>query len=239
VHQPLGIPHSPTFSFGRGLWSSVLSPLAMGVSYPLSTTSSSNLVLLRPVFTIRAVMKRRKLFKDIVIASSNLTYSNYWRLVALASVDFCFTIPLAIWVIVGNATWGEVSPWVSWADTHWGYSRVFQFPRVVLNETPVVIVSLEITRWAVVLCAFVFFGFFGFADEAKENYRLLISTVAERLGCKRVLFNSSSDQLSTMSFSKGGVSQIPESVLDLASVGRSSVTDIPKSVYPDNTFDRA
>jgi pheromone a factor receptor len=130
--------------------------------------------------TIRAFMKRRKQFRDLITANSNLTYSRYWRLVALASLDFCFTIPFATWGVVGPALWSEVRPWVSWADTHWGYSRVFQFPRVLLD--PVSAYSLETTRWAAVLCAFIFFGFFGFADEARKNYRLLASTVTKRLG---------------------------------------------------------
>ncbi|KAF9791976.1 STE3-domain-containing protein [Thelephora terrestris] len=130
--------------------------------------------------TIRAFMKRRKQFRDLITANSNLTYSRYWRLVALASLDFCFTIPFATWGVVGPALWSEVRPWVSWADTHWGYSRVFQFPRILLD--PVSAYSLETTRWAAVFCAFVFFGFFGFADEARKNYRLLASTVTKRLG---------------------------------------------------------
>jgi len=127
-------------------------------------------------------MKRRKQFRDLVTANSNLTYSRYWRLVALASVDFCFTIPLASWGIIANSMWSQVHPWVSWADTHWGYARVFQFPRILIDQEPVVLYSLETTRWAAVLCAFVFFGFFGFADEAKKNYRLLASTVTKRFG---------------------------------------------------------
>ena len=116
------------------------------------------------------------------MANTNLTYSRYWRLIALASVDFCFTIPVAIWAIVANTQFSDVSPWVSWADTHWGYSRVFQYARITLNEEPVFVYLLETTRWAAVLCAFVFFGFFGFADEAKKNYRALASTVTKRLG---------------------------------------------------------
>ena len=127
-------------------------------------------------------MKRRKQFRDLVTANSNLTYSRYWRLVALASLDFCFTIPLASWPIIANTMWSQVHPWVSWADTHWGYARVFQFPRILIDQEPVVLYSLETTRWAAVLCAFVFFGFFGFADEAKKNYRLLASTVTKRFG---------------------------------------------------------
>lgn len=130
--------------------------------------------------TIRAFLTRRKQFRDLVSCNSNLSYSRYWRLVALASIDFCFTIPLAIWGFVGPMQWSEVHPWVSWADTHWGYSRVFQFPRVLIPS--VVAVSLETTRWAAVICALVFFAFFGFADEAKKNYRALATTVSKRLG---------------------------------------------------------
>jgi hypothetical protein len=181
-------------------------------------------------------MGRQKQLENHLTASSDLTYSSYWRLIALASVDFCFTIPLAIWGIVGNTKWGKVSPWVSWADTHWGYSRVFQFPKVVLDRTPIIAVSLETTRWAAVLCAFVFFGFFGFADEARENYRLLASTIAKFLGYKGVLFDSFSDQASAMSFSVDDVPQVAECALDFVSV-RSSVTDAPKSGYPDKILD--
>ena len=133
-----------------------------------------------PALTIRAFMKRRKQFRDLITINSNLTYSRYWRLVALASVDFCFTLPLAVWGFIGPLYWSEIRPWVSWADTHWGYSRVFQFPRVLM--APVQIAALETTRWAAVLCAFVFFAFFGFADEARKNYRALASTVSRRLG---------------------------------------------------------
>jgi pheromone a factor receptor len=125
-------------------------------------------------------MRTRNQFKDLVAASSNLTYSSYLRLITMASVDFCFTIPIAIWGIVENTRWGEVRPWVSWADTHLGYSHILQFPRAELDQNPVGIISLETTRWAAVLCAFVFFGFFGFADEAKKNYRFLAFTVTKR-----------------------------------------------------------
>ena len=64
-------------------------------------------------------MKRQKQFKDLVTTNSHLSYSRYWRLVALASLDFIYTIPLSLYFIIHFATSG-VSPWVSWADTHWG-----------------------------------------------------------------------------------------------------------------------
>ena len=180
AHRPHGTLHLLTFSFTPGLSPSPSSRLPMAVSHHplfLHFGRSSGVLL---ALTIRAFMKRRKQFRDLITANSNLTYSRYWRLVALASLDFIFTIPFATWGVVGPALWSEVRPWVSWADTHWGYSRVFQFPRVLLD--PVSAYSLETTRWAAVLCAFCFFGFFGFADEARKNYRALASTITKRFG---------------------------------------------------------
>jgi pheromone a factor receptor len=47
---------------------------------------------------------------------------------------------------------------------------------------PVQRLALELDRWAIVISAFCFFGFFGFTDEARKNYRLLASTLAKSLG---------------------------------------------------------
>jgi pheromone a factor receptor len=136
---------------------------------------------LRLVLTIRAFRERQNHLKVAVNANSNLSYDNYWRLIALASSDFFFTIPLTLKTIVLNSLSG-VSPWVSWDDTHSGFSRVFQFPRVRVNQDPILLYSCELTRWGVILCAYLIFGFFGFTNEAKRNYRLLASKIAKPLG---------------------------------------------------------
>lgn len=178
VDQPLTTPRLLTFSFGRGHLSSQLSQLATGVSFDqISFASSTYSVLLHPALAIRAFFRRRKELRDL---DANLIHSNYWRLVALASIDYIFTIPVVSWSISLNVSWGHVSPWVSWDDTHWGYSRVSQYPRILMD--PVQVLLLELNRWIPTFCAFAFFGFFGFADEAKKNYRLMASTLAKLLG---------------------------------------------------------
>jgi pheromone a factor receptor len=181
VDQPPGTLLFLTFSFTAGRSLSLLSRRAMEVRF-FPSRHRFKRSFGTPALTIRAFLKRRKQFRDLITANAHLTYSRYWRLIGLASLDFCLTVPLAIWSIVASALWGEVRPWVSWEDTHWGYSRVYQFPKVLLDQDPIVSYSLQTARWAAVLCAFVFFGFFGFADEAKKNYRLLASTVSKRLG---------------------------------------------------------
>ncbi|KAF9786680.1 STE3-domain-containing protein [Thelephora terrestris] len=127
--------------------------------------------------TIRAFFQRRKQLRDL---DADFTRRNYWRLIALASIDYIFTIPIASWTLSSVSSNSRVHPWISWDDTHWGYSHVMQYPRDLLP--PYQALSLELYRWTPVFCAFSFFAFFGFAEEARKNYRLLASTLAKLIG---------------------------------------------------------
>ena len=132
------------------------------------------------MLTVRAFMKRRKQFKELVV-STGMSWNRYWRLIMLAFADLFFTIPLTIWCIVVPAL-GPVAPWISWADTHSNFDRFNQYSWVIIKLSPTTVGQLEVNRWGPLFGAFVFFGFFGFADEAKKNYRLFVSTVGRRLG---------------------------------------------------------
>lgn len=105
----------------------------------------------------------------------------YFRLMALATTEILFTTPLSIFSMTVNAL-GPMYPWVSWADTHFNYSRVEQIPAFFWHQSRLVVLGLEFTRWVPILCAFIFFAFFGFADEAKKNYRKAFWWVAGRFG---------------------------------------------------------
>jgi pheromone a factor receptor len=188
--------------------------------------------------TVRAFMKRRKQFKDLISTNAYLTYSRYWRLVALAVVDFGFTIPIAVRTIIVGLSSG-VAPWVSWADTHSGYSRVFQVPRVLLNQNPGLVYSFEIDRWAAVICAFVFFGFFGFADEAMRNYRLLASTVTKRIGQTTFTESSSiSDSLVKSGVSSQASIRLPVFITQQTESKRDTFSEkSPASVFEDDDLE--
>lgn len=101
---------------------------------------------------------------------------------ALAGVEAACCIPLSITTIVLNATRAPVYPWISWDDTHYGFSRVDQIPAVLWRSDPNANTGLEMTRWLVVVCGLVFFAFFGFADEAQKHYKLAFNSVAKRVG---------------------------------------------------------
>lgn len=109
----------------------------------------------------------------------------YFRLMALATTEIMLTTPLAIFSMWVNTAAFPVQKWQSWSETHWNYSRVEQIPAFFWRQNHLAVLGLEFTRWVPVLCALVFFSFFGFADEAKKNYRKAFWFVATRLGFKR------------------------------------------------------
>lgn len=114
--------------------------------------------------------------------NSTFTLSRYFRLMGLAMVEICATTPLSIFIIWLNASAAPVGPWISWADTHYNYSRIEQIPAVLWQQNHLTVVSLELSRWLNPLCSFVFFAFFGFASESLKNYRLAWTWVTKGLG---------------------------------------------------------
>nr|BDD37078.1 pheromone receptor [Rhizopogon roseolus] len=142
--------------------------------------------------TIIELARRRAQFMEFLAANKNLNSSRYFRLMGLAGIEVLCTIPLGAFVIYLNAAVSEVYPWISWANTHYDFSRVDQYASIVWRMDNLSVLSIELSRWFLVICAFVFFAFFGFADEARKNYRLAYVSVAQRVG------------LSTGNMSSGG-----------------------------------
>ncbi|KXN85251.1 Pheromone B alpha 3 receptor [Leucoagaricus sp. SymC.cos] len=167
------------------------------------------------ILSIRAFYKTRAQSKEMLSAYSNLTSSRYFRLMALAATDVIFTVPLGIYVIVNNAR-GQIPPWISWADTHWGFSRVDQIPAMLWRANSRQAIGIEMFRWSTVICAIIFFLYFGFADEAIKNYRSAVSSVAKRVGISTGSFGNSTGLYSTSEsvnrMSRGGAGSHPGSI---------------------------
>lgn len=86
-----------------------------------------------------------------------------------------------IWL---NATAKPVEPWISWEYTHYNFSRVGQYPGVVWTQDYLYVVAVQLSRWLVVVCALIFFAFFGFATEARKNYRSAFWALAILFGIR-------------------------------------------------------
>ncbi|EPQ55598.1 STE3-domain-containing protein [Gloeophyllum trabeum ATCC 11539] len=158
-------------------------------AYPLSKVWPLAIAMVSAVYSalsIRQFVKRKTEFSKFLSPHTNLTSSRYFRLMALAGVEVLCGIPLSIYTIYLNVTSFPVQPWISWEDTHFNFSKVDQVPAVIWRSNPVLQASLESSRWFTVICAFIFFAFFGFADEALKHYRRLYVFVAKCLGYESV-----------------------------------------------------
>jgi pheromone a factor receptor len=125
-------------------------------------------------------MHQREL-KQMMSSCPGISRGWYFRLMALSAADILGTIPLGTYFIVSNAKAG-VKPWKSWADTHRNYSEVIQIPSIVWENDSHLAGGLGIFRWSLVACAFIFFAFFGFADEARQHYRHVYTSIASHIG---------------------------------------------------------
>ena len=98
----------------------------------------------------------------------------------LAGIETLFTFSFGLYSLAYNSTSFALAPWKGWADTHFQFSHVGQYPLAEWENSPIA-TSLDLTRWLVVACAFTFFGFFGFAEEAKRHYWIAIQYVGNRV----------------------------------------------------------
>jgi pheromone a factor receptor len=148
-----------------------------------------------------------------------------------------------------NTVVNNVAPWKGWADTHADFSRVDEIPAIIWRNSPNGLgTALELSRWLAVLCAFTFFAFFGFAEEARKNYYSAAQSIAKRVGISSTssfgstLFGSSGTK-SGMASSGGGAT-LPvfihnhtiRKVDDLDSISDMSVSTRDASAINEKPF---
>nr|QPG55753.1 pheromone receptor [Auricularia cornea] len=124
------------------------------------------------ILSLRAFIKRRAEFNELLRSTATgLNSTRYFRLMALASSEMIIGLPTSLYFFITNLRIAGVAPWISWEDTHWNFSKVVFVPTYALKFSPETRVALELNRWAFPFIGFVFFAFFGLAEEARRNYR--------------------------------------------------------------------
>lgn len=147
------------------------------------------------ILAVRALRRRQSEFKEALSQHSNLNSNRYFRLMALAFTDVMFTIPIATYFLWSNLTQAPIYGW-SWDSSHWGFDRVDTFPAVIWQ--PLYAGAFEVSRWVNVFGAFIFFGFFGFSEEARRHYYPLFASSMRAFG-----ISVSGMSFNTMSISRG------------------------------------
>nr|AGL07721.1 pheromone receptor [Lentinula edodes]AWT58050.1 Pheromone receptor [Lentinula edodes] len=132
--------------------------------------------------TLRTFYIRRLQFTQIVSANSTISPSRYLRLMLLALIDIMCTIPVGIYIIFIGLDGVPLAPWISWNDTHFDFNRVVLIPSAVWRSNTSNYTAVQINRWLPIVCAFIFFALFGFAEEAMKNYRRAFWFFAMPLG---------------------------------------------------------
>jgi pheromone a factor receptor len=117
----------------------------------------------------------------MMLSTYGFSRNRYLRLMTISLADIFGTIPLATSIIVSNAKAG-IEPWKGWADTHRHYSVVVQVPGFEWKNIPEVARAIEMFRWSLVACAFLFFALYGFAAGAREHYYRLYKSLARCIG---------------------------------------------------------
>ena len=122
-------------------------------------------------------MHRRNLTRFI---SGHNNGRRYLRLMAISTTGILGTIPLATFSIVFDAKLG-IGPWMGWASMHSHYSEVGQIAGSIWKSVPESVLALEMFRWSLVACAFIFFALFGLSAEAREKYYRLYKSLTRRM----------------------------------------------------------
>ncbi|KAL6308804.1 pheromone A receptor-domain-containing protein [Sparassis latifolia] len=131
--------------------------------------------------TLRAFWARRRQFKQFLSGGSNLSFNRYFRLMGIAATEMCFTVPFGCVDLYYSVT-SPIYPWHGLADIHYQFSRTPQYPAVYWLSFEGYRVSFFSIIWLQIACAFIFFAFFGLADEARRHYRMAATYAARRLG---------------------------------------------------------
>ncbi|KAI0271189.1 pheromone A receptor-domain-containing protein [Russula aff. rugulosa BPL654] len=142
--------------------------------------------------------KRECQFRQLMASTHGLSHSRYIRLMVVSVAEILGTLPLGTYYIVRSSKSG-VTPWRGWTYTHEGYSAVYQIPASIWKNNSESVFNLEMYRWSLVLCAFLFFALFGFAEEARRHYRQMYASVVSRIGFATSALHGSSHE------SNGGI----------------------------------
>ena len=101
----------------------------------------------------------------------------------LAGIQALLTILMGGFFVICDLTLVPLFSWVSWKDTHSNFDLVNQYPAIIWHNIPGARM-IEFTRWMCIICSILFFSLFGFAQEARFHYCLIIKFFVKFLGIR-------------------------------------------------------
>ncbi|KIJ25317.1 hypothetical protein M422DRAFT_193606 [Sphaerobolus stellatus SS14] len=124
-------------------------------------------------------LKRRIEFASVLRNSNSaISPARYFRLMALAVFEIFWDTGTNIYILYYN-TFTGLRPWISWQNVHSNFSRVGLFP-IFLVPTQYHIQTV-IQWWIIPISSVAFILFFGFGEEAKNDYRVVIQWIRRNI----------------------------------------------------------
>ncbi|PWN50975.1 fungal pheromone STE3G-protein-coupled receptor [Violaceomyces palustris] len=120
--------------------------------------------------TLRSFYIRRRQFNAILqTSSSGISKDKYIRLMLMTINEMVASFPITIYTtIVGPIRSNQMQHYTSWADVHFQFNKTWSFDGANFDKASIVL--LELTRWYCVLSAIIFFSFFGFTTDLRQEY---------------------------------------------------------------------
>lgn len=153
-------------------------PLTIATASAILGCKSINLINLSESYqctglALRKIVIHRAEVKSSLSAQMNINEKRYFRLTALGATDVLFTIPISTYYLY-NATQHFLGAW-DWNIVHNTDYVVVTVSAAVWRANTTMLVNQELNRWIYILCAVLFFGFFGLTEEARRPYRFLVT----------------------------------------------------------------
>ncbi|KAH9976783.1 pheromone A receptor-domain-containing protein [Lactifluus volemus] len=123
-------------------------------------------------------IKRKRKLAEVLAPHQGLQRNRYIRLMLLCCSEMIIVVPYSSFLLSYTLKSGLYK--FSWSLLRHNYTHVPQYSTTEWQSNPVEHVILEVDAWSLVYCSFAFFAFFGFAEEARDHYRRVYSSITRR-----------------------------------------------------------
>ena len=130
-----------------------------------------------PAFTLRAFIRRRRVFESLIVSNENLTYNRYFRLMAICVIEIVSMVPLCVLIAFNNAAHGSFGRYPGLTEPHSNFTHVGQYPAVLWTHNPMIRHNIETYQWIMIGCSLLYFALFGLTEEARKHYHTAFNII--------------------------------------------------------------
>ena len=127
--------------------------------------------------SIHAFYKRRSRLNESLSSHRGLNSNRYLRLMAFSVCDLLAGIPISAFYVYLEFKSPRLFRFPGLTQEHYQFSQIIQVPAVLWRANAKSEVGYELSRWIMVVAAFVSFAIFGFTREARDKYRVVLQAI--------------------------------------------------------------